>query len=79
MVLLVLSLVCWLAGHDAITNWTLLAVVLLGGIHLLWETVQHFLHREFSVDVIAILAMTGSLLLGHYGSLSTRKETVTFL
>src|SRR5205085_2447923 len=42
------------------------AVVLLGGIPLLWETVQQFLHKEFSVDVIAILAIGGSLLLGEY-------------
>ena len=30
---------------------------------LLWETGQQLLHKEFSVDVIAILAIVGSLLL----------------
>src|SRR6266851_2528672 len=64
--LLVVSLVLWLAGWGDSANWTLLAVVLLGGIPLLWETVQQFLHREFSVDVIAIIAITGSLLLRQY-------------
>jgi heavy metal translocating P-type ATPase len=64
--LLLTSLAFWLAGRGDIASWVLLAVVLLGGIPLLWETVQQFLHREFSVDVIAILAITGSLLLGQY-------------
>ncbi len=64
--LLLVSLVLWLAGRGDIAQWTLLAVVLLGGIPLLWETFQQFLHWEFSVDVIAILAIGGSLLLGEY-------------
>src|SRR6266566_6246574 len=64
--LLVASLVSWLAGRGDIANWILLVVVLLGGIPLLWETFQQFLRREFSVDVIALLAIAGSLLLGEY-------------
>ncbi len=64
--LMVVSLVCWLAGQSALANWVLLAVVLLGGIPLLWETVQQFLHKEFGVDVIAILAIAGSVALGQY-------------
>src|SRR5579864_375041 len=43
------SLVFWLAGHGAIAGWILLAVALLGGLPLLWETVQQFLHKEFGV------------------------------
>src|SRR5712692_5109394 len=66
VVLLVASLIFWLTGHGDIANWTLLLVVLLGGIPLLWETFQQFLRREFSVDVIALLAIAGSLLLGEY-------------
>src|SRR5947209_3603197 len=65
-ILLALSLAFWLAGRGDLANWILLAVVLLGGIPLVWETGQQFLHKEFSVDVIAILAITGSLLLGEY-------------
>src|SRR5712692_2339782 len=64
--LLLVSLVLWLAGRGDIAQWKLLAVVLLGGIPLLWKTSKQFLHWEFSVDVIAILAITGSLLLGQY-------------
>jgi heavy metal translocating P-type ATPase len=64
--LLVVSLVLWLTGRGDSASWTLLAVVLLGGIPLLWETGQQFLRKEFSVDVIAILAITGSLLLKEY-------------
>jgi hypothetical protein len=37
-----------------------------GGIPLLWETFLQFLQEEFSVDVITILAIAGSLLLGEY-------------
>ncbi len=60
------SLAFWLAGRGDLANWALLAVVLLGGTPLLWETVRQFYHKEFSVDVIAILAITGSLLLREY-------------
>jgi cation transport ATPase len=66
LALLLVSLVLWLAGRQAFANWTLLLIVLLGGIPLLWETLNHFIHREFSVDFIAILAISGSLLLGEY-------------
>ena len=64
--LLMASLVFWLVRYVALANWLLLVVVLLGGIPLLWETGKQILHKEFSVDVIAILAIGGSLLLGQY-------------
>lgn len=64
--LLIVSLVFWLARYVALANWLLLVVVLLGGIPLLWETGKQILHKEFSVDVIAIIAIGGSLLLGQY-------------
>src|SRR5215470_13832267 len=60
LALLAVSLVFWLTGRGDVASWTLLAVVLVGGIPLLWETLQQFLHKEFSVDVIALLAITGS-------------------
>ena len=66
MALLLVSLILWLAGRGDIAQWTLLAIVLLGGIPLLLETFQQFLHKEFSIDVIAILAIGGSLLLEQY-------------
>jgi heavy metal translocating P-type ATPase len=64
--LLIGSLALWLAGRSDLAKWALLVIVLLGGIPLLWETVQQFLRKEFSVDVIAIVAIAGSLLLGQY-------------
>ena len=36
--LMLASLAFWLAGRRDIADWTLLAVALLGGIPLLWET-----------------------------------------
>src|SRR5215471_9508819 len=64
--LMLASLVFWLAGRGDIANWILLAVALLGGIPLLWETLKQLFHKEFGVDVIAILAIGGSIALGQY-------------
>src|SRR6266487_4449151 len=64
--LMLASLVLWLAGRGDSANWTLLAVALLGGIPLLWETLRQLFHREFGVDVIAILAIAGSIFLHQY-------------
>jgi cation transport ATPase len=41
-------------------------VLFLATIPLLWDTMKHIIHKEFSVDFIAILAITGSLLLQEY-------------
>ena len=66
LTLLLVSLVLWLVGRAELANWTLMVIVLMGGIPLLWDTLKHIIHREFSVDFIAILAITGSLLLKEY-------------
>lgn len=66
LVLLLVSLVFWLAGNSTLASWTLLVIIIMGGIPLLWDTIKHIIHREFSVDFIAILAITGSLLLQEY-------------
>ena len=66
MVLLAGGLVFWLAGHADLTHWLLLTAVLLGGLPLVWNTMLQFFRQEFSVDVIALLAITGSLFLGQY-------------
>jgi len=66
LVLLLVSLVLWLFKLYEFANWTLLVIVVMGGIPLLWDTLKHIIHREFSVDFIAILAITGSLLLQEY-------------
>lgn len=64
--LLLVSFILWLVGRGDLANWVLLAVTLLGGIPLLWETVQQMFRKEFGVDVIAILAIGGSIWLGEY-------------
>jgi heavy metal translocating P-type ATPase len=64
--LLLLSLVAWLAEWHDLSRWSLIVVILLGGIPLLWETIRQLARREVGVDVIAILAIGGSLLLGQY-------------
>jgi cation transport ATPase len=66
LALLLVSLVLWLVGRADLANGTLMVIVLMGGIPLLWDTLKHIIHREFSVDFIAILAITGSLLLNEY-------------
>ena len=66
LLLLFVSLVCWLTGNPTLANWILLVIIIMGGIPLLWDTIKHIIHREFSVDFIAILAITGSLLLHEY-------------
>jgi cation transport ATPase len=66
LALLLVSFALWLARRTELANWTLLVIVLMGGIPLLWDTLKHSIHKEFSVDFIAILAITGSLLLQEY-------------
>ncbi|HEU5437989.1 MAG TPA: heavy metal translocating P-type ATPase [Ktedonobacterales bacterium] len=66
LVLLVLAGVLALVGRGDLAQWALIAVILAGGLPLLWETLQQIWAREFGVDLIAILAIGGSLLLGEY-------------
>ena len=66
LLLLALSLVVWVTGQGALANWILLAVILIGALPLLWDTLHQFWRKEFGVDVIASLAIGGSLALGEY-------------
>jgi cation transport ATPase len=66
LAILLVSLVLWLFGRTDLAGWVLFTIVLLGGLPLLWETVQHLWHREVSIDFIAVLAIAGSLLLNEY-------------
>src|SRR5258708_20068606 len=66
LLLLAISLIVWLTGHGVLAHWIVLAVIVVGALPLLWHTLQQFLHKEFGVDVIAILAIGGSALLGEY-------------
>lgn len=66
LVLLLLSLLLWVTGQRELARWPLLVVIILGGLPLLWETLWQVFHKEVSVDLIAILAIGGSLWLGEY-------------
>ncbi|HEY7974257.1 MAG TPA: heavy metal translocating P-type ATPase, partial [Ktedonobacterales bacterium] len=64
--LLVVSGVLALTTPGNLWRWPLLIVIVLGGAPLLIETARHLAHREFGVDLLAVLAILGSLLLGEY-------------
>jgi heavy metal translocating P-type ATPase len=66
LALLLVSLGLWLMGRSELAEWTLLIIIVTGAVPLLWETVRQVLHREFGVDLIAVLAITGSVLLKEY-------------
>ncbi|HEU5375133.1 MAG TPA: HAD-IC family P-type ATPase, partial [Ktedonobacteraceae bacterium] len=66
LLLLVLSLTVWLLGQGTLANWILFAIILIGALPLLWDTLRQLWHKEFGVDVIAILAIGGSLVLKQY-------------
>jgi heavy metal translocating P-type ATPase len=61
-----LSLGLWLAGRATLANWALLAATVVGGVPLLWQTLRHALNKEFGVDILALLAIGGSILLHEY-------------
>lgn len=66
LALLFIGLALWLSRQPDAARWTLLAVILVGALPLLWDTLQRLMRREIGVDVIAILAIGGSLLLQEY-------------
>ncbi|HEX6123208.1 MAG TPA: hypothetical protein VFY89_08605, partial [Ktedonobacterales bacterium] len=66
LVLLLVSLGLWLAGQQTIASGILIAIIVMGGVPLLWETAHQLWRRELGVDLIAILAIGGSLALGEY-------------
>ncbi|GCE30138.1 cation transporter [Dictyobacter alpinus] len=66
LILLASSGLLWLLRRDDLANWLLLAIIVWGGIPLLWGMVGRLWHREFGIDIIAALAIVGSLLLHEY-------------
>jgi heavy metal translocating P-type ATPase len=66
LALLLVSFLLWSIGRPDLAHWVLLIVVLTGGIPLLWSTLKQLVHGTFSIDLIALLAILGSLLLGEY-------------
>lgn len=64
--LLLVSGVLWLTAPLNLWRWPLLAIIVVGGAPLLIETAQQLWRREFGVDLLAALAIIGSVLLGEY-------------
>ena len=56
----------WLAGEHAAANGVWAITTVMGGVPLLIDVVRSFARREFGVDVIAALAIVGSLALAQY-------------
>src|SRR6185312_12907161 len=50
--LLLVSLIAWLVGWHGVSQWSLIVIILLGGVPLLWQTVRQVAHGEVGVDVI---------------------------
>lgn len=66
LVLLAVSGVLALAGPRDVWRWPLILIIVAGGAPLLVETTRQLLRREFGVDLLALLAILGSLFLGEY-------------
>ena len=66
ILLLAVSLGLWLAGQPSLAQWPLLLIVVVGSIRVLWDLFGQLRRREFGVDLIAALAILGSLLLKEY-------------
>jgi heavy metal translocating P-type ATPase len=64
--LFLVSAVLWLTGLRALTQWPLLAIIVIGGVPLIWSTLRQVLRAEFGADLIAALAIVGALLLQEY-------------
>jgi heavy metal translocating P-type ATPase len=62
----VIGAVLWLAGAHAAADIAWAAAVVFALIPLGISVVRDLLHRETGVDLIALLAMAGSLILGQY-------------
>ncbi|GEM_PF-2313602 len=66
LVLLGLGGILWLLGLRSAAQYPLIVVGVIGGLSLLWDTVRQLLRREIGVDLLALLAIGGSLALGQY-------------
>jgi heavy metal translocating P-type ATPase len=66
LALLLVSVGLWLAGRADLAHWVLLAIIVMGAVPLVWEIVGQLVRREFGVDLIALLAIIGSVLLNEY-------------
>ncbi len=55
-----------LASHGKLVNNITLVLLVLGSLPLLWGIVVEIYHRQFGVDIIAIVAIVAALILGQY-------------
>ncbi len=65
-VLLIIGLFELASGQKQVANLFFQLVLILGGIPLAYDTLKELLKKNFGADVIAILAIVTSLLLGQY-------------
>lgn len=63
---LLVSLVFYLSGHKDNATYALMGTMVIGTIPVLWRMVKDFLRKHFGVDIIAIVAIVGSFLLGQF-------------
>lgn len=61
-----LNLLLGLIGYEQLARYILLVGISLGAIPLAVEIVSEILHKRLGVDLLAILSITGSILLGEY-------------
>ncbi|MEK7693284.1 MAG: heavy metal translocating P-type ATPase, partial [Chloroflexota bacterium] len=60
------GLAAWAAGADVVANWLWAATIVLALVPLAVSIGKQLLRREPGVDLIAVLALVGSLALGEY-------------
>lgn len=58
--------ITYLLGAEDIMNWILFVTLIVGSIPLVIDITESMLRRHFGVDLIAIVAIGASLLLGQY-------------
>ncbi len=66
LILVVFSLFELFRGNKEFSNLLFMAVIIFGGIPLIYETIKEVLKRNWGADIIAVLAIITSLLLGQY-------------
>ncbi len=58
--------VFYLTGHHSWANYWILVFLTIGTLPLIWDMLKELWARNFGVDVIAIIAIVSSVLLGQY-------------
>ena len=66
LILFLISAFSWLIGQNVIAHWSLIGILVWGGIPLIWDAAKRLLRREIGIDIIALIAIIGSLWLREY-------------